>query len=67
MQGIRKLKEKTCTVRVRQVDLLLAKEVIEAARKQYTALFQEDAPVLVLDQTTFLAPPPTGNEDVASW
>ncbi|GAX82621.1 hypothetical protein CEUSTIGMA_g10047.t1 [Chlamydomonas eustigma] len=66
VQGMRKLKEKTCTVRVRQVDLLLAKEVMEPARKQYTALFQEDAPALLLDQTTFLAPPPIGNEDVAS-
>ena len=64
---MKKLKEKNATVRVRQVDLLLAKEGLEPARKQFTALFQEDAPALSLDQTTFLPPPPTGAEDLASW
>ena len=64
---MRKLKEKTCTVKVRQVDLLLAKEVLEPARKQYTSTFKEDAPMLTVDQTNFLTPPPTGNEDLASW
>ncbi len=64
---MRKLKEKVCTVRVRQVDLVLAKEILEPARKQFTALFQEEAPTLTLDQTTFLSPPPTGNDDIASW
>lgn len=66
VQAMRKLKEKTCSVRVRQVDLMLAKEVMEPARKLYTAQFQEDAPVLVLDQVNFLAPPPTGTEDISS-
>ena len=64
---MRKLKEKTCSVKVRQVDVLLAKEVMEPARKQYTTLYKEDAPVLTLDQVNFLPPPPTGNEDLASW
>ena len=67
LQAMRKLKEKTCSVRVRQVDLMLAKEVMEPARKLYTAQFQEDAPVLVLDQVNFLAPPPAGTEDISSW
>lgn len=64
---MKKLQEKTATVKVRQVDVLLAKEILEPARKQFTALFQEEAPVLTLDQTNFLAPPPTGDDDVASW
>lgn len=65
MQAARKLGEKSATVRVRQVDLLAVKEVIEAARKSYTALFAEDAPVLTLDSSSFLPPPPTDNEEVA--
>lgn len=64
---MRKLKERNCTVRVRQVDLLLAKEVMEPARAQFKATYQEDAPALTLDQTTFLPPPPSGAEDFSSW
>lgn len=67
LQGMKKLKEKTCSVKVRQVDLLLAKEVLEPARKQFTTLYKEDAPALIIDQNNFLPPPPTGNEDLASW
>lgn len=62
-----KLKEKSATVKVRQVDLLLAKEVLEPARKQFTQLFKEEAPVLVVDQANFLPPPPTGGDDHVSW
>ena len=40
LQAMKKLQEKSATVKVRQVDLLLAKEIIEPARKQFTALFQ---------------------------
>lgn len=66
VQAMRKLKEPSAVIKVRQVDLLLAKEIIEPARKQYTSLFQADAPALTLDQNNFLPPPPTGNEDLAS-
>jgi hypothetical protein len=67
MQGMRTIKEKAVVVRVRQVDLMLTKEVLDTARKSYTALFQEEAPSLTLDQATFLPPPPTGNDDLAAW
>lgn len=68
MQGMKKLGEKSATVKCRQVDLILVKEVLEPARKNYTALFQEEAPVLALDQSSFLPPPPQGNSDEAmSW
>lgn len=66
-KAMRKLSEKAASVRVRQVDLMLAKEVLEPARKQYTALFGEDAPTLSLDSTTFLPPPPGAGEEIESW
>lgn len=66
VQGMRKLKEKTLTVKVRQVDVLVAKEVLDSARKLYTIQFKEEAPLLVLEQNTFLAPPPSGGEDLAA-
>lgn len=66
VQAMRKLNEKNATMKVRQVDLMLAKEVLEPARKSYTALFQEEAPVLTLDQSSFLPPPPTANEELDS-
>jgi V-type H+-transporting ATPase subunit E len=48
---------------------MLVKEVIEPARKSYTAMFGGDAPVLTLDTATFLPPPPSGDgsDDVESW
>lgn len=67
LQAVKKLGEKSATVKCRQVDLILVKEILEGARKQYTALFQEEAPALSLDQSSFLPPPPQGNEDTASW
>eukprot|EP00199_Chlamydomonas_sp_CCMP681_P005904 CAMPEP_0119102726 /NCGR_PEP_ID=MMETSP1180-20130426/1364_1 /TAXON_ID=3052 ORGANISM="Chlamydomonas cf sp, Strain CCMP681" /NCGR_SAMPLE_ID=MMETSP1180 /ASSEMBLY_ACC=CAM_ASM_000741 /LENGTH=227 /DNA_ID=CAMNT_0007087055 /DNA_START=121 /DNA_END=804 /DNA_ORIENTATION=- len=60
VQALKKLGEKSATVKCRQVDLVLVKEVLEPARKAFTALFQEEAPVLSLDQASFLPPPPTG-------
>ncbi|KAG2422445.1 hypothetical protein HXX76_016015 [Chlamydomonas incerta] len=66
VQAMRKLNEKSASVRVRQVDLLLVKEVVEPARKAYTAMFGSEAPVLTVDQTTFLPPPPADGEEVES-
>lgn len=66
VQAMRKLKESTATVRVRQVDVALAKEILEPARKLFTTQFQEEAPVLVVDSVNFLAPPPTGVDEAAS-
>lgn len=66
VQAMKKLGEKSATVKCRQVDLILVKEILEGARKNYTALFQEEAPALSLDQSSFLPPPPQGNEEVAS-
>jgi|APGre2960657404_1045060.scaffolds.fasta_scaffold50187_2 V-type H+-transporting ATPase subunit E len=65
---MKKLNEKTATVRCRQVDLALAKEIMEPARKQYAAAFGTEAPALSLDQATFLPPPPApgGAADVAT-
>lgn len=62
-QAMKKLDEKSATVKCRQVDLILVKEVLEPARKNFTALFQQDAPVLTLDQSSFLPPPPQGNAE----
>lgn len=64
---MRKLSEKSATVRVRQVDVMLAKEILEPARKQYNALFGEDAPTLALDAATFLPPPPGTGDEIDSW
>lgn len=66
VQAMRKLNEKNATVRCRQVDLLLVKEVMDPARKAYTAMFGAEAPALALDQATFLPPPPTDGDDVES-
>ncbi|GFR51972.1 hypothetical protein Agub_g14499 [Astrephomene gubernaculifera] len=66
VQAMRKLNEKSMTVTCRQVDLLLVKEVMDPARKAYTAMFGAEAPALAVDQTKFLPPPPTDGEDVES-
>ncbi|KAF8072606.1 VHA-E1 [Scenedesmus sp. PABB004] len=60
VQAMRKLGEPTALVRVRQVDLALAKEVLEPARKQFAASYGAEAPSLTLDQRDFLPPPPSG-------
>lgn len=66
VQAMIKLREKSATVKVRQVDLALAKEILEPARKQFAELQNEEAPVLSLDSSSFLPPPPTGNDELAS-
>jgi V-type H+-transporting ATPase subunit E len=62
-QGMHKLGEKAAIVRCRQVDLMAVKEVVDAARKNYTALFGEEAPTLTVDSSDFLPPPPTEGAD----
>ena len=66
VQAMIKLREKTATVKVRQVDLSLAKEILEPARKQFAQVQNEEAPVLTLDSSSFLPPPPSGNDELAS-
>lgn len=70
-QGIAKLREPTALVRVRQCDLMLAKEILEPARKQYAATYGKESPTLTLDQRDFLPPPPSGGADdgdeYSSW
>lgn len=66
VQAMKKLEEQKATLRVRQVDVMLAKEILEPARKQFTALFGSEAPALSVDSNSFLAPPPSGAEDVDS-
>lgn len=71
LQALHKLREPTALVRVRQCDVMLAKELLEPARKQFAASFGKDAPTLTLDQRDFLAPPPSGKGDdgdeAVSW
>eukprot|EP00877_Chromochloris_zofingiensis_P009622 jgi/Chrzof1/4913/Cz15g04090.t1 len=64
VQGMKKLGEKTAVVKCRQADLMMVRDVSEAARKQYTAVYGEEAPTLTIDQKDFLPPPPTSNDDV---
>lgn len=66
---MKKLGEKQAVVRCRHVDVALVKDVMEPARKQYTAVLKAEAPALSLDQDRFLPPPPTSTTDgdVASW
>ncbi len=67
---MKKLGEKGASVKCRQVDLVLVKEILEPARKNFTALFQEEAPVLTLDQSSFLPPPPQGtaaDDHLSRW
>lgn len=66
VQAMKKLEERSVTVKCRQVDLILVKEMLEPARKQFTALFHQEAPTLTLDQSSFLPPPPTGTGDDTS-
>ncbi|KAG2485030.1 hypothetical protein HYH03_016233 [Edaphochlamys debaryana] len=66
VQAMRKLNEPKTTVRCRQVDLMLVKEVVDPARKAYTAMFGVEAPAVAVDQANFLAPPPTDSDDVES-
>lgn len=67
VQAMKKLSEKTAVVRCRQVDLMAVKECLEVARKNYTAMFQAEAPTLTLDQKEFLAPPPVSMSDEGSF
>jgi hypothetical protein len=50
---------------------MVAKDVLESARKQYAASYGKDAPTLTLDQRDFLPPPPSGKGDdgdeAVSW
>jgi V-type H+-transporting ATPase subunit E len=71
LQALHKLGEPTALVRVRQCDVMVAKDVLESARKQYAASYGKDAPTLTLDQRDFLPPPPSGKGDdgdeAVSW
>lgn len=58
VQALHKLREPTALVRVRQSDLMLAKEILDPARKQFAASYGTEAPTLTLDQRDFLPPPP---------
>lgn len=58
VQALRKLEEKTAVVKCRQIDLMAVREILEPARKQYTAMYSEEAPSVTLDQKDFLPPPP---------
>lgn len=66
-QAMKKLGERTAIVRCRQVDLMAVKECLEIARKNYTAMFNTEAPTLTLDQKEFLAPPPVNATDEGSF
>ncbi|KAJ9514750.1 hypothetical protein QJQ45_028513 [Haematococcus lacustris] len=67
VQAMKKLGEKSATIKCRQVDVVLVKDVMDTARKNFTGQFQSEAPVLTLDQTTFLPPPPqTAAADVVN-
>ncbi|KAG1678157.1 hypothetical protein FOA52_016094 [Chlamydomonas sp. UWO 241] len=66
VQAMTKLKEPTAVVKVRQVDLLLVKEVLEPARTSYTKVTGNPAVSLTLDQASFLPPPPTPGSELAS-
>jgi hypothetical protein len=50
---------------------MLAKELLEPARKQFAASYGKDAPTLTLDQRDFLPPPPSDKGDdgdeAVSW
>ncbi len=60
---MKKLGERTAVVRCRQVDLAAVRDSLEPARKNYAAVFGEEAPSLTLDQKDFLPPPPTNATD----
>jgi V-type H+-transporting ATPase subunit E len=71
-QAMHKLREPTALVRVRQCDLMIAKELLEPARKQYTAVYGSEAPTLTIDQRNFLPPPPSKDladdaDEAVSW
>lgn len=67
VQAMKKLGEKTAVVRCRQVDLMAVKECLDIARKNYTAMFNTEAPSLTLDQKEFLAPPPVNLTDEGNF
>ena len=60
---MKKLQERTAVVRCRQADAGAVKDVLEGARKQYTAVYGEEAPTLTLDQRDYLPPAPKGDAD----
>lgn len=66
-QSMKKLGDKSTVVKCRQVDVMVVKEVLDTARKNYTSAFGEEAPALLLDQAEFLPPPPQKEDDVTSW
>uniref|UniRef100_A0A7S0YAU0 Uncharacterized protein n=1 Tax=Polytomella parva TaxID=51329 RepID=A0A7S0YAU0_9CHLO len=65
IQSMKKIQEKSVTVKCRQVDLILVKDVIPEARKSFAAKYDQDAPEVVVDTKDYLAPPPS-DKDVAS-
>jgi V-type H+-transporting ATPase subunit E len=48
---------------------MAVREILDQARKQYTAMYGEEAPAVTLDQKNFLPPPPVdlSNSEIDSW
>lgn len=60
VQALFKLNEPSAIVKVREVDLPLAKDAIDQAKAKYQQVYGKPCPGTTLDTTNFLAPPPTG-------
>ncbi len=67
IQAANKLDEPSCVVRCRKVDVDIVKSVLEPARAKFQKEFGKPAPSLSVDETKFLPPPPTEDEELESW
>ncbi|KAK9845474.1 hypothetical protein WJX81_007411 [Elliptochloris bilobata] len=63
VQALSKLKEDSATLKVREADLALLKEVAEPARSKYQQVFGKEAPSVAVDTKEFLPPAPKGSGD----
>uniref|UniRef100_A0A0C9RVF7 TSA: Wollemia nobilis Ref_Wollemi_Transcript_11008_1351 transcribed RNA sequence n=1 Tax=Wollemia nobilis TaxID=56998 RepID=A0A0C9RVF7_9CONI len=61
VQGLLRLKEPSVIIRCREADWWLVETILEEAKKEYAAKSRVHAPQILLDEQTFLPPPPTAD------
>lgn len=59
MQSLLRLNEPSVLLRCREVDLSLVESVVEDSRKEYASKAKVQAPMINIDKTVYLPPPPT--------
>ncbi|KAL9997482.1 putative V-type ATPase subunit E [Helianthus debilis subsp. tardiflorus] len=62
VQCLLRLKEPSVLLRCREVDLSLVESALEDSKKEYASKAKVQAPMINIDKTVFLPPPPTSGD-----